>query len=729
MNPVEEKFNGENNRAHKLGTLGEMASVNDKHSYFHDEDTGWIHMKLIELDDRQHKDGEDDIETLDFFNDVTYKIKGFPHMVGTPSKDGLLDDNVQNRFGAIYRWNMGQGQNILSFELENVYTDKDTGKVYTNEDEFEPSKFEQNCDDFSETIFVACPDGFEVGPNNDCVDINECQSGSHNCVEPATCENIDASYECNCPEGYEKGADGFTCDNIIECDTNNGGCSHICTDTDGSFECGCLNSIGWKLDVDEKTCVDVDECVTVQRNFKVASCPGNSTCDNTIGSYVCNCNDGYVDKARMVNCVNIDECAGNPCHKNAICTDIPGSFICECKLGLWGDGIEKCKDIDECDLENEHDLFHECDVNATCTDTWGSYKCDCNVGFEGGGRVGKCKDIDECARENDCDENAECINNTGSYTCKCRPGYTGSGKDGDCVDVDECDERTHDCNEVMSTCTNNVGSFSCDCNDGFRKNDREECEDINECKEETHNCNTETSDCENNHGSYECICKDGYAEIAGINDLTCHDIDECASDNHNECHVNAACVNFGGGYNCTCDEGFVGDGFECENNERDECLLEIHNCDLTSTTCEDTPTGYNCNCKGSRYVQQDDFSCAFNITSCDSKQELGVVWQWGKRCKPTKNDWYYKGQDSVSLKCQVNNQHWRKAYTGFNIFAKIHCGTDFIKGLADGRIQYDIADKVELYQPGRNAYYRKGSSECPNSRKFDIWRILTKEMI
>ena len=33
---------------------------------------------------------------------------------------------------------------------------------------------------------------------------------------------------------------------IIECDEGNGGCSQICTNTEGSFECSCRN--GYVLD-------------------------------------------------------------------------------------------------------------------------------------------------------------------------------------------------------------------------------------------------------------------------------------------------------------------------------------------------------------------------------------------------------------------------------------------------------------------------------------------------
>ena len=43
------------------------------------------------------------------------------------------------------------------------------------------------------------------------------------------------------------------CLDIDECEDDNGGCSHNCTNTEGSFECSCIN--GYELDSDEATCL------------------------------------------------------------------------------------------------------------------------------------------------------------------------------------------------------------------------------------------------------------------------------------------------------------------------------------------------------------------------------------------------------------------------------------------------------------------------------------------
>ena len=42
------------------------------------------------------------------------------------------------------------------------------------------------------------------------------------------------------------------CLDINECEDDNGGCSHNCTNTEGNFECSCGD--GYKLDSDGSTC-------------------------------------------------------------------------------------------------------------------------------------------------------------------------------------------------------------------------------------------------------------------------------------------------------------------------------------------------------------------------------------------------------------------------------------------------------------------------------------------
>ena len=42
-----------------------------------------------------------------------------------------------------------------------------------------------------------------------CVDINECQTDNGGCTQ--TCDNTDGSYQCSCWKGYELNDDNHTC--------------------------------------------------------------------------------------------------------------------------------------------------------------------------------------------------------------------------------------------------------------------------------------------------------------------------------------------------------------------------------------------------------------------------------------------------------------------------------------------------------------------------------------
>ena len=41
-------------------------------------------------------------------------------------------------------------------------------------------------------------------------DVNECDSGTHNCSEDAVCKNTKGSFNCTCKPGYT--GDGYSCE-------------------------------------------------------------------------------------------------------------------------------------------------------------------------------------------------------------------------------------------------------------------------------------------------------------------------------------------------------------------------------------------------------------------------------------------------------------------------------------------------------------------------------------
>ncbi|KAK2836219.1 hypothetical protein Q7C36_014088 [Tachysurus vachellii] len=87
---------------------------------------------------------------------------------------------------------------------------------------------------------------------------------------------------------------------------------------------------------DRGVCEDEDECE------EEGLCGNNAVCYNTIGSYYCQCEQGY--RAKLFNftedkggpCKDINECTENKsiCGPNAVCDNIPGSYQCSCATGF-----------------------------------------------------------------------------------------------------------------------------------------------------------------------------------------------------------------------------------------------------------------------------------------------------------------------------------------------------------------------------------------------------------
>ena len=97
---------------------------------------------------------------------------------------------------------------------------------------------------------------------------------------------------CTCVAGYEK-TENDDCIDINECiekrDTVCGGPSAgSCFNNDGSFSCNCNG--GFEKDSDSGECKDIDECEAGNHECAVGA---GEKCQNTIGRYICICEDGY----------------------------------------------------------------------------------------------------------------------------------------------------------------------------------------------------------------------------------------------------------------------------------------------------------------------------------------------------------------------------------------------------------------------------------------------------
>jgi len=375
------------------------------------------------------------------------------------------------------------------------------------EDDCDKRAGRAQCHDFVGKHNCTCNPGW-VAKNGttegeDCENVDECTSMAqpHGCHGNATCNDTVGSYECACDDGFT--GDGFTCNDILECDDDSLNDCHrnaTCNETVGSYTCECNDGFTGN----GTYCENLLECDDDSLN----GCDQNATCADTEGSYTCTCDTGFTGNG--FNCSNFDECtisSSDPdyhdCHTNANCTDEEGSYTCVCHTGYRGDGWN-CTEIDEC---TDGTTPHQCDTNAQCSNNNGSYDCACNVGWTGDGF--NCTDIDECNGTNDCSANSNCTNTAGSYTCMCDVGYSGDAliTGTNCTDIHECDTDTDDCHD-NATCTNTIGSHTCRCNAGFAGDGYDVCRDILIYSGSAKSANTHQMQEEN-------ITMDGYPTNAG----------------------------------------------------------------------------------------------------------------------------------------------------------------------------------------------------------------------
>ncbi|CAC5419922.1 Fibrillin-1 [Mytilus coruscus] len=250
-----------------------------------------------------------------------------------------------------------------------------------------------------------CAPGFG-GPQ--CADVNECQLGTHNCQQ--LCTNTFGSFTCSCRTGYTLNSDLITCTDIDECVDSNGGCSEYCRNEDGSYECYCKT--GLHVASDGKTCIDIDECSSNNGGCE-------QVCKNDHAVFRCECYSGFSIHTDGQSCQDVDECLGsNKCTQS--CNNTIGSYTCSCNQDYQLETmvLHALVDINDC-------VGVRCLNDGSCLDFPGLYTCKCKQGFEGK----HCEtDIDECLYLNGgCEDQCEHIN--GSFHCECR-GSTTLDKNG-----------------------------------------------------------------------------------------------------------------------------------------------------------------------------------------------------------------------------------------------------------------------------------------------------------
>ncbi|XP_039476218.1 hemicentin-1 [Oreochromis aureus] len=243
--------------------------------------------------------------------------------------------------------------------------------------------------------FDSCPAGMTKAENGACVDIDECQDGSHMCRYTQICRNTVGGYGCVCPRGYQSQGVGLPCLDIDECLQTPNPCAYQCRNVPGSFRCLCPP--GTVLLGDGRSCAGLERGHTFTNGTRVrarlvpqlVSSLGRPILSRSHGvSRITrqSCPVGHTN--RDGKCVDVDECLlRKPCQHE--CRNTIGSFQCVCPPGyqLLPNG-RSCKDIDECVEQGI-----QCGRNQMCFNTRGGYQCldtPCPASYQSGRRPGTC---------------------------------------------------------------------------------------------------------------------------------------------------------------------------------------------------------------------------------------------------------------------------------------------------------------------------------------------------
>ncbi|XP_034040591.1 EGF-containing fibulin-like extracellular matrix protein 1 isoform X3 [Thalassophryne amazonica] len=208
--------------------------------------------------------------------------------------------------------------------------------------------------DAEEPVSYTCTEGYEYDPvREQCRDINECTLLDDACKGGMQCINHFGGYLCLPKNAVIYTSNGEQVPLMDPAPPVPPRVSH----TSRTVRC----APGFTAD-EQNLCRDVNECESQN--------PCQHHCYNLIGSFLCQCDQGYELAQDSVSCQDIDECSFSSYMCQYQCVNSPGSYSCECPEGYQLQGNRLCQDINECEMGT-----HNCQDDEMCWNYYGSFRC------------------------------------------------------------------------------------------------------------------------------------------------------------------------------------------------------------------------------------------------------------------------------------------------------------------------------------------------------------------
>jgi hypothetical protein len=225
---------------------------------------------------------------------------------------------------------------------------------------------------------------------------------------------------------------------VNECDLGLHAChtSAACVETIGSYECECEEGYALASNV---WCNDINECIMDTHN-----CHAKSTCSNTDGSWECVSNRA----GRVLIFFEIDMTDRTAFSAVTVASQVHAALSLSAEDRVYAvlrdlDRRRSDPGIVDITVETNSSELDLTDPPLPDGMSMGSeptsFEMACNTGYWGDGET--CSDIDECSlNDPPCTTHGVCVNNEGSFVCNCDSGYVQ--RQGECVVSQSSDSGT-----------------------------------------------------------------------------------------------------------------------------------------------------------------------------------------------------------------------------------------------------------------------------------------------